>query len=547
MRLTLYYMLHTVKNQIRKLFRTWVAVFLLVCLAIGVIFGLGAVALESLFEEAPEDGYEDTLPEGDEELPPEEEMDPETAMALVELIAGGVVLVVLVTSVLGAQKSASSIFLMADVNLLFAAPLRPQSVLLFRLIMQAGTSLVATLYLIFQIPNLVLNLGLGIGAAAALMLAWLLLMIYSKLISVLCYTVTSGHPRLQSVLRYGTYALLILLAGGYYLYSQGWSGDHFGAADAFFNAPATRFIPIWGWLKALVLCAFEGNALGALAAGAALVLALPLLLLIIRHTKADFYEEAMARSEETAAALAAQQAKNGLNKRKKDRSDRLQRDGFHRGTGATVYFHKALYNRFRFAHLRVFTKTSETYLVAGLGVCALLVLVLDSTFFPAVALTLAAISFFRALGNPIATDIEKECFFLIPDTAHRKVLYSFLGGALNTLLDVLPAFLLSALLLRAHPGEAVLWLLLILSMGAYCDSVGVFVDLSLSTGISQMIRSLIQVMFVYFGMAPAAVLVIVGLALDKIVLFAAIATVLNLTVTAAFLAISPLFIMRGRK
>lgn len=547
MRLTLYYMLHTVKNQIRKLFRTWVAVFLLVCLAIGVIFGLGAVALESLFEEAPEDGYEDTLPEGDEELPPEEEMDPETAMALVELIAGGVVLLVLVTSVLGAQKSASSIFLMADVNLLFSAPLRPQSVLLFRLIMQAGTSLVATLYLIFQIPNLVLNLGLGIGAAAALMLAWLLLMIYSKLISVLCYTVTSGHPRLQNALRYGTYALLVLLAGGYYLYSQDWSGDHLGAAAAFFNAPATRFIPIWGWLKALVLYAFEGNALSALAAGAALVLALPLLLLLIRHTKADFYEEAMARSEETAAALAAQQAKNGLNKRKKDRSDRLQRDGFHRGTGATVYFHKALYNRFRFAHLRVFTKTSETYLVAGLGVSALLVLVLDSTFFPAVALTLAGISFFRALGNPIATDIEKECFFLIPDTAHRKVLYSFLGGALNTLLDVLPAFLLSALLLRAHPGEAVLWLLLILSMGAYCDSVGVFVDLSLSTGISQMIRSLIQVMFVYFGMAPAAVLVIVGLALDKIVLFAAIATVLNLTVTAAFLAISPLFIMRGRK
>ena len=47
MRLTLYYILHTVKNQIRKLCRTWVAVFLLVCLAIGVIFGLGAAALSS--------------------------------------------------------------------------------------------------------------------------------------------------------------------------------------------------------------------------------------------------------------------------------------------------------------------------------------------------------------------------------------------------------------------------------------------------------------------------------------------------------------------
>lgn len=548
MRLTLYYILHTVKNQIRKLCRTWVAVFLLVCLAIGVIFGLGAAALSSLFEEeTPDSGYEETLPEEDEELPPEEELDPETAAALIELIAGGVVLIVLVTSVLGAQKSASSIFLMADVNLLFPAPLRPQSVLLFRLIMQAGTSLAATLYLLFQLPNLILNLGLSPGAAAALLLAWLLLLVYSKLISVLCYTLTAGRPRLQSALRYGTYTLLVLLAGAYYLYSQGWSGDHLGAATAFFNAPATRLIPLWGWLKALVVYAFAGNAVGTLTAALALILAVPLLFFVIRRTKADFYEEAMARSEEIAATLAAQREKNGLNKRKKDRSDRLERDGFHRGTGATVYFHKALYNRFRFAHFHVFTKTSETYLVIALGIAALQLLVLKSHFFPAVALAMAGFTFFRALGNPIATDIEMESFFLIPDSAHRKVLFSFLGGTLNTLLDVLPAFLLSALLLRAHPGEAVLWLLLILSMGSWCDSVGLFIDLSLSTGISQMIRSVVQVMFVYFGSAPAAVLVIVGLGLGKVALFAAIATALNLGATALLLALAPLFILRGRK
>ena len=48
MGLTLYYMTRTVKNQIRKLCRTWVAVFLLVCLLAGVIFGVGAAALASL-------------------------------------------------------------------------------------------------------------------------------------------------------------------------------------------------------------------------------------------------------------------------------------------------------------------------------------------------------------------------------------------------------------------------------------------------------------------------------------------------------------------
>ena len=92
-------------------------------------------------------------------------------------------------------------------------------------------------------------------------------------------------------------AVLVLLAGAYYLYSRGWSGDHLGAATAFFNAPATRLIPLWGWLKALVVYAFAGNAVGTLTAALALILAVPLLFFVIRHTKADFYEEAMARSD----------------------------------------------------------------------------------------------------------------------------------------------------------------------------------------------------------------------------------------------------------
>ena len=542
MSMTLYYMVHTVKNQIRKLFRTWVVVFLLVCLLIGVIFGVGAAALSSLFEEeTPEDDYyEETLPE--DELPPEESLSDEEAHALIELAIGGVVLAVLFFSAFSADKSGSSIFLMADVNLLFQAPLRPQTVLLFRLIMQAGTSFFATLYLLFQIPNLVLNLGLGLGAALAMLAAWFLLMIYSKLLSVLLYTVCSTRPTLKKRLRPALYALLAALGAAFWLYAAPFEGDYLTAAIRFFNAPASRYIPVWGWLKALVLCVMEGNAAGCLAALAALLVLAVLTVLLIRRVKADFYEEAMARSEETAALREAQQNAKAMRQRKKDRSERLQRDGFARGAGATVYFHKVLYNRFRFGFFHVFTKTSITYLAAALGVTALMVLILKTAFFPAVALVLAGFSFFRALGNPISTDLGQEHFYTVPDTAHRKVLFSFLGGTVNTVFDLLPAFLLSALLLRAHPGEAVVWFILIVSVGTFCDGAGMFIDLSLSTGLTQIVKSLVQVMFVYLGLLPTAVMIILGFAFDRLILFALLATVLNLGITAISLALSPLFI-----
>lgn len=547
MRMTLYYLCHTVKNQIRKIFRTWVAVFLLVCVLFGVVVGLGAAALSSLFDKGEGTAAEETVEEkiGDEEAPG---MNVETRNTLIELITGAVVLAVLVFAVLIADKAGSSIFLMADVNLLFSAPLRPQSVLLFRLIMQAGTSILATFYLVFQLPNLAINLGLGSFGAVVMLGAWFILLIYSKLTSVLIYTVATTHPAFKKRLRLSLYAVLALIAGSFYLYLSRRGGkDVLGAADGFFNGPYTRYIPVWGWFKGMILSAVEGRRLFTLAYLAALLVFAVLMLLLVRCVKADFYEEAMARSEETAALLEAKQQQRGLNQRKKDRSDKLQRDGFHRGTGANVYFFKAMYNRFRFAHLHFFTKTCETYLVIGAGLSAILLFVVKTRFFPVVALVMAGFTFFRSLGNPVAEDVKQETFFLVPESAHKKVFFSFMAGVVNNALDVLPGFLLAAILLWADPMNAVVWFLLILTLGAYSGAMGVFIDLSLPTSLTPIVRSLVQIMFVYFGLAPAAILLVLGFAFGHLLPFALLTVFANVGITAMALGLAPLFLERGRR
>lgn len=542
MKLILYYMTHAVKNQIRKLFRTWVAIFLAVCLAIGLLFGFGAAALASLFEEdVPEEEFVETVPEEGVSL------SEDTRNHIVELAVGGIVLAVLAFSVAFSDKSGGSIFLMADVNLLFAAPIKPQTVLLFRLIMQAGTSIIATIYLLFQIPNLVLNLGLGVGTAFAMLGAWLMLMIFSKLVSVLLYTLAATHEGLKRYLRPCLWGGLLILGGAYYLYSRS-APDHFTALSTFFNAPATRYIPLWGWLKGLVLYAMEGNVAGTLLSLLALLLLAVVMVVIIWRIKADFYEDAMARSEETAQHQVQMQAqKPELKQRKKDRTDSLKRDGLCRGAGATVYFHKAMYNRFRFAYLRVFTKTSITYLATAIGLSLLMLFVVKSSFFPVIALVLGGFAFFRSLGNPISADISQETFFLVPDSAHRKVFFSFAAGFVSSALDLLPAFAVAAILLWENPLTVLVWYLVVVTLGAYSDSIGMFIDLSLSTGLSQIVKSLVQIMFIYFGLAPAAVLIILGFAFNKLLLFALLTVLLNLGITALSLAISPLFVENGRR
>ena len=381
MRLFFYYALHSFKNQLRKLFKTWVFIFIAVCLLMGILIGGGTGLLAGLIsdrntEEDPEEtgivpvGPEEAIPD----LPAENEgeiievdvpsADPDK-LQLVELIAGGVILLFFTLEALGSDRNGSKIFLPADVNLLFPSPMKPQSVLFFRLMTQIGTMLFAGIYMVFQLPNLILNAGLSLPAAAAILVAWVLTMIFSKLIAVFLYTVSSTHPALKSKVRIVIYIVLGILVGGFRIFWRSGNDGWYDALKKFFNAPVTRLIPIWGWIKGFVMYTAEGNYLYA---GILFLLTLViggLMLFLIWRVKADFYEDAMARSEETAAMMEkARNSSTGIvfgKKRKKDRADSLRRDGMRHGAGANVYFFKSLYNRFRFATFGVLTKTTGVY------------------------------------------------------------------------------------------------------------------------------------------------------------------------------------------
>ena len=164
MRLFGYYAWHSFVNQLRKLFKTWVLIFLVICMAVGALIGVGAAMLDDASgedEEIVESEIIEEEPGAMEKLGIEPE-------EFVELIVGGIILVVFVFQAISADKNGSKIFLPADVNLLFSSPMKPQSVLLFRLMTQLGTSILASVYLLFQLPNLVLNLGLSIWVALAM-------------------------------------------------------------------------------------------------------------------------------------------------------------------------------------------------------------------------------------------------------------------------------------------------------------------------------------------------------------------------------------------
>ena len=565
MRLFFYYITHSLFNTIKKLMKTWVA-FILIVMVFGMVVGLVA----SLFDKDDKGSGEPqesviNLVEEDED--PGEEISLEEAASgrlakskigrmmkqynitkeqIVDLAISAVFLLVLATNILNAQNS-SKIFMPADVPMLFSSPLKPQSVLMFRLICTLGTSLFVSLFMLFQIPNLVINVGLNPWGAVSLVVVYALILVFSTLVQVVFYTITSkmksGSANIKNFLAvvYGVIAL------GFLAYTVITKQPVISAVFAYFAGANTHWIPFWGWLRGISYYACTGDKVMSFIYLGLFIVSCAVLVLVIWKMKADFYEDAMFAAEHKAEQIesAKNAAKGGVMVREKERKSKVERDGFHYGSGANVFLYKAIFNRFRFAKLKIFSTTMIIYTIVA-GVVAYLARQYpngDAFFIPAAVLGVMA--FYRTIGDPIREDTSKDFFILIPEKPHKKLMYSLLGCLSVTAIDLLLPIIVSAVILQASPISVISWFLFILSISFFATVVGTLISLSLPKDQAQTIALIVQMMFLYFGLTPSAVAVIVGILTGHLVIAVIIGAAIN--ALTAFLVSLILPAVLGRK
>ena len=548
MRLFSYYAIHSFLGALRKLFKTWVVILILVCFLLGAILGV----LGSLFEGAIE---EEDVPVTEEVSPgPEEEFsltewETRDVVQWVEVFALAGVIFLFGLSLWTGEKSGSQIFTMADVNLLFPSPRSPQSVLLFRLCTRMGAYLLASLYLIFQLPNLIYNLGVPAPVAWSLLGVLFLALLFQQLSSMLVFSLAQTYDKLRGLGRKLLYALGLIVAASLFYASRQMDGSFLGGALWIASLVPLRFVPVLGWLFAVPALVWEGKYTLLLLDGAALILSALFLIRVIWRLKVDFYEEAMQKAgelEETRKRM-EEKGKGFAVRRKKDRSEKLLREMPLKGSGASVFFFKSLFNRFRLAKGRVFTVTSLVYLGCGVAfpLFARFVAESDSVLFLAVPFTLVV--FIRAFGNPIGEDVSKSFFILIPQRPYAKIFYSSLGGTVNTLLDLIPGLIVGFLILKAHLIWIPILLIFFLCFDFYASSFGAFADLSLPESIPQKIKSGIQVILIYFSVIPCGVILLMGVILHRMAPFVFLASGAHFAIGLLFLAFSSMILERGKK
>lgn len=556
MRLWGYYALHTFINTIKKIFKSKVMIVILCSFLIGGVIGGSVGFISSLVEDQAQ--TESSVSKDDKTNDPaqmEEDFMTAHADAIRESIPAAtmiLLLVVVLWGIYGGSKKGSDFFLMADANILFAAPLKAQTVLMFRLSFQMLALLTFTFYLIFQVPSMKLILGLDNFAIVAIFLAWGMLLFMSKLMSVFTYTLTATYEHLKKYVVPFVFAvgLLVVAATGAVYISTG--NDYMATLRLTYGADWSNYIPVFGWYKAMVMNAINGHVFASLGYMALNLVFLIALVWGIWHIKADFYEDALAgaqkRDDMTKAALEGR----NINKDKKQSAKRTQklehkvRKSYElKGWGASVFLHKSILNRRRFSKFGFVTNTLLLYLaIGGLG-AACMAYKTDLREISVIGLIMALTLFFRNFGNPIEIESSHNWLFLVPEDPYKKVLYAILAGSVDCVLDLLPGIVVATVILRGNPLIALLWLATLVSMDFMFSCFGLLLQAILPSSAMDVVKSMLQMMLRAFIIVVIAIAFAIGTVLQGLALGAVFCMFTSLAVGTICFIVYPSLLHRG--
>lgn len=472
--------------------------------------------------------------------------DKAAAYAFVEFGVEALFIIFIFIGMYGGQKNGNEMFLLADVNFLFTAPKKPQTVMVFRLSFQMLTLLLISLYMVFQIPNMMINLGLSVGAVVALLIAWAMILVWSQLISVFIYTLRSIFPKLQRLIipLMFVIAAVFIVPGLISLVNH--DNDVVYAVQHVYCAKWTWYIPFIGWLKAVVMSAIAGNAVTAVIYGVLFVVCSVIIFWAIWKVDADFYEDAMEGAKIREVKLENQKAGKSQNAGlKKNKEKKAHHEAVLKGSGASAFFTKQVYIRRRFAYGGLVTKTMLIYTATVLAVSLLFTQVIGYDGFIIPAITIMIIIYINNVGNPIAQETSKNWLFLVPDSAYRKVFYAVASVSYNTAIDILPAVIIGAVLSDDGILMVVLSYITMLSIDFMLSTTGLFLEAMLPTDSLDTVKSTIQVMLKMIILVVLVIVFAVGMILGGYILALVVNTILCLAVGIAIAIAYPAMLHNG--
>lgn len=247
-------------------------------------------------------------------------------------------------------SSGASFYSMADVNLLFATPIKKQRILFYGLVRQLGTSLLLGFFILFQYGWLNEQYNVSIFGLFVICIGYCLTVFCAQLTAMVIYSLTSGNEARQKAIKFILYALGIAAVLAIALpvlkawNSSDWpmkefySDARFGAAVSAADSPVLALFPVAGWLKAAVIGCIGGQVASIFAGLAGIAAYVIILVTVIIKMRSDFYEDVLKATEISFTAVTA--SKQGKMREATPAKVKVGKTGIGGGSGPGVFFYK---------------------------------------------------------------------------------------------------------------------------------------------------------------------------------------------------------------
>lgn len=399
-----------------------------------------------------------------------------------------------------------SLFSLSDVNLLFPAPLMPQTILFHGLLQQMSASLLIGIFLLFQYSNLHETYGISFGQLLGLLLGYALSIFLGKVTAMLAYSITNGDDRKQ----WAGKAVLYGLSGVFLLdllvcALQGGTGQFLVRAVAAINGPFFHYLPVAGWVGLATNGILNDNPVLILLGVLLCAFYLALLIFLIFRMDPDYYEDVLKSAETSHSAITAK--KEGVVTEAAPTKVRVGKIGLGRGWGASVFYYKH----------QIENRRARKYLLSTSSLIYAATVILFAVFLRRVGLLpvflmSSYLQLFSSMLGRLNLELTRPYLYLVPEPPMKKLIWSLAEALPSAVLEGTVIFVPVGLILALNPVTILLCIAARLSLAMLYASANLAVERiwggASSRGLAFLLFLLVAVVLAVPGIAAVLLLTI---------------------------------------
>ena len=335
----------------------------------------------------------------------------------------------------------TTLFNLADIHLLFPAPLAPQKMLLYGLVKQMGTSLTIGFFLLFQYAWVHQQYGVPFTFLLLVLLGYGLTLFLGQLTAMTMYSITHASENKRKAAKVillslcGLGALYVLLP----VFSNTSVWMQVGSKQLS-RLPMLLF-PAGGWMRALVAGMWEAQWLQVLwGLGAAIVFTVACIMLLNRE-QTDFYEDVLKATETLHQTLALR--KEGKVQEVLPENVKVGRTGLGKGFGASAIYYKHRLESRRARRFLLDTMTMIMLLVS----LAFAFIMRGEGLLPGFAFATYMQLFTVSTGRWVK-ELSRPYVYLMPETSFRKLIHCLRESILGFVMEAVLLMVSMGLMLK---------------------------------------------------------------------------------------------------